>query len=326
MRVIVHGVGAIGGTVAAGLALAGTEVVGVARGAQLRTIRRNGLALRRAEDTLTARFDCVETPEDIPLRDDDAILLAMKTQDTPAALQALRAAGVERQPVWCMQNGVANEPMAARLFPNVHAITVIMPATFITPGEIGVHGAPKMGIFEVGRFPGGHDAADDALCHVLNAADIAAFPEDRVMAGKYGKLLMNLLNVVNAALEPGLKAGDLGTAIQDEGRNVYAAAGIDWRDVSGNDPRRERFMRFHDVPGLAYGGTSTSQSLARGTGQVETDWLNGEISMLGRTVGVTTPLNDRLTRLGDFLARGAIAPRSMTVEDVAAFLGVKGRS
>ena len=46
MRTVVYGVGAIGGTVAASLALSGQEVVGIARGAQLAAIRASGLLLR----------------------------------------------------------------------------------------------------------------------------------------------------------------------------------------------------------------------------------------------------------------------------------------
>ncbi|MFL4997556.1 MAG: ketopantoate reductase family protein, partial [Microvirga sp.] len=46
MRIIVYGVGAIGGTVAAALALSGQEVIGIARGAHLKAIQSDGLLLR----------------------------------------------------------------------------------------------------------------------------------------------------------------------------------------------------------------------------------------------------------------------------------------
>jgi 2-dehydropantoate 2-reductase len=62
MRIIVYGVGAIGGTVAAALALSGQEVVGIARGAQLEAIRRNGLLLRTPETNARAQFPCVADP------------------------------------------------------------------------------------------------------------------------------------------------------------------------------------------------------------------------------------------------------------------------
>jgi 2-dehydropantoate 2-reductase len=322
MRIIVYGAGAIGGAVAGALARQGQEVVGIARGAQLEAIRENGLRLRSATEDFTVRFECAATPEEITFRPDDAILLAMKSQDTQEALQALRAAGVEDQPIFCAQNGVANEHMAARLFSNVHGIAVMMPSTFTQPGEIGLHGAPRYGLFDIGRFPGGTDAADEALCAALDAANYAAFPATQVMESKYGKLLMNLSNVFAAALVPGEKAGEMGKAVRAEGEAVYAAAGIAWKDVSAKDPRRDAHMSFTEVPGVTYGGASTKQSLSRGTGRVETDWLNGEIALLGRCHGVPTPLNDRLTRLGDRLARGDVAANSMTPEAMADYLGL----
>jgi 2-dehydropantoate 2-reductase len=51
MRVIVHGVGAVGGTMAAAIALLGQRVVGIARGAQLAAIQASGLVLRTPDKT-----------------------------------------------------------------------------------------------------------------------------------------------------------------------------------------------------------------------------------------------------------------------------------
>ncbi len=59
MRTVVYGVGAIGGTVAAALALSGQEVVGIARGAQLAAVRESGLLLRTPGGAARARFECV---------------------------------------------------------------------------------------------------------------------------------------------------------------------------------------------------------------------------------------------------------------------------
>lgn len=65
MRIIVYGVGAIGGTVAAALALSGQEVIGVARGAQLKAIGEGGLILRTPEGASRAAFPCVSDPTEI---------------------------------------------------------------------------------------------------------------------------------------------------------------------------------------------------------------------------------------------------------------------
>ena len=90
MRFIVYGVGAIGGTIAAALARSGQEVVGIARGPMLDAIRERGLLLRTPGGAATARFPCHADPAEIDFTTDDVILLAMKTQDTEAALMRLR--------------------------------------------------------------------------------------------------------------------------------------------------------------------------------------------------------------------------------------------
>src|SRR5690606_8198231 len=97
------------------------------------------------------------------------------------------------------QNGVANERAALRLFPNVYGITVMMPSDYVTTGEVNCYGSPRLGIFEIGRYPHGRDAAAEALGAALESAGIAAFVEEDVMAGKHGKLLHNLANVMEAA-------------------------------------------------------------------------------------------------------------------------------
>ena len=52
-------------------------------------------------------------------------------------------------------------------------------------------------------------------------------------------------------------------------------------------------------------GGSTWQSLARGATELETDYLNGEIVLLGRLHGIPTPANELLQQL----ARGLAATR-----------------
>ena len=119
MRVIIYGVGAVGGTIAGYLALSGAEVVGIARGAMLDAVRRQGgLSLVTPGGTHEARLPCCATPAEVGLRPDDVILLTMKSQDTEAALHTLHDAGARGQTVVCAQNGVDNERMALRRFAN----------------------------------------------------------------------------------------------------------------------------------------------------------------------------------------------------------------
>ena len=63
-------------------------------------------------------------------------------------------------------------------------------------------------------------------------------------------------------------------------------------------------------------GGSSWQSLQRGVGAIETDYLNGEIVMLGRLHGVATPVNETLQRLANQLAATRRPPGSYAESDV----------
>ncbi len=265
-------------------------------------------------------------PAEIGWRPDDAILLTMKTQDTTPALERLRAAGVRGQSIFCVQNGVANEGMALRRFAEVHGVTVMMPAAFTVPGEVAAFATPRRGVFDIGRFPSGSDDVDRGLAAALEAAGIAAFVSEEVMASKYGKLLLNLNNIVEAALGTGAGAATrpVKAVLRAEGEAVLAAAGIAWRDVGASDPRREALLQIGEVEGVARTGGSTTQSLARGTGSVETDWLNGEIVLLGRLHGVPVPANGYFVELSARLVREGRGPGEVTVAEIEAGLAAAG--
>src|SRR5947208_7966753 len=95
MRYIIIGAGAVGGSIGGRLAGAGHEVVLVARGAHYANLRGFGLHLRVPDGSYTYRLPTVDGPAGLgELRPDDVLVLAVKTQDTAAALQAWGAAPV----------------------------------------------------------------------------------------------------------------------------------------------------------------------------------------------------------------------------------------
>ena len=136
------------------------------------------------------------------------------------------------------------------------------------------------------------------------------------MAWKYRKLLMNLGNVVDAFCFPGETADSLTDALRAEGDLVLAAAGIAVIPESADLARRGDLLRRGRS--LAPTGGSTWQSLARGTGSVETDQLNGEIVRLGLSHGVPTPFNARVLAFAHRALASAVPPRSV---DAATLLG-----
>jgi 2-dehydropantoate 2-reductase len=68
------------------------------------------------------------------------------------------------------------------------------------------------------------------------------------------------------------------------------------------------------IRGLPRAGGSSWQSLTRGTGSIETDYLNGEIVLLGRLHGVPTPVNALLCRLANEMAAARRAPGGLSPE------------
>ena len=322
MRFVVYGVGAVGGAVAVALSLAGEDVVGIARGRMLDAIQADGLLLRTPDRTDRIMLQCHAAPADIAFRPDDVIVMTMKSQDTAAALQALRAAGVTDQPIVCAQNGVDNERMALRLFPNVYGVTVMIPADYMVPGEVNCFSTPRLGEMQIGRYPSGRDATVEAVAAALDRANFAAYADADVMASKYGKLLENQFNLVQAALPPDTPGEPFIAAIKAEGEAVYRAAGIGWRAVGPGKSRKQGVAEYRDIPGLTRQGSSSLQSLKRGTGSIESDYLNGEIALLGRLHGVPTPANDWLTRLGARMAAGEVQPGAIAPDEMRRVFGM----
>jgi 2-dehydropantoate 2-reductase len=69
------------------------------------------------------------------------------------------------------------------------------------------------------------------------------------------------------------------------------------------------------IDGAERSGGSTWQSLMRGTGSLETDFLNGEIALLGALHGVPTPYNRMLQEAAAEAAQLGRKPGSYTVEE-----------
>jgi len=310
MRIIIYGVGAIGGTLAVRLTLAGHEVIGIARGRQLEAIRAGGLRLNTPSGQFEAQFPCFADPTEIDWQPKDVILLTVKTQDTLDALERLEAAGVEGQAIFCMQNGFANEDFALRRFPHVYGVVVAMPVTFLEPGEVTCFFAPKLGVFDIGRYGAGDEGAGKALAAILEEAGFAAFCHRDVAPFKYRKLLLNLANAVDACLGQQEGRDAFIAAAREEAQAVYRAAGIVPADMDG----RETLATMQAVDGVKSGGSSSAQSLQRGAGSIETDYLNGEIVLLGRKHGVPTPVNAYFSQEAKRLVRAGRPSGSLSLD------------
>ena len=317
MRWVVYGAGAIGGVIGARLFQGGHDVTLIARGAHYEAIRDQGLRLDTPEESVTLPIPVAARPADVKLAEGDAVLLAMKTQDTAAALAELSATVPPDVVVVCAQNGVENERLALRLFPRVYGVCLMLPATFLEPGVVEAYTAPVTGRLDLGRYPGGDDATAHALAAAFADSSFEAEAHADVMRYKYGKLLTNLGNAAEVVIGPGDPATEVARLAREEGAAVLSAAGID------AEAGLTMAGRVRPVRGRARLGGSSYQSLRRGTGGIEADYLNGEIVLIGRRHGVAAPVNELLRRLANHMAREGLQPGLMTEEEFLARLDAR---
>ncbi|HYZ80467.1 MAG TPA: 2-dehydropantoate 2-reductase [Solirubrobacteraceae bacterium] len=319
MRFVIFGAGAIGGAVGARLHQSGHDVTLIARGAHLEAIRRDGLTLVTPVERSVLALPVAADPDGVRWTGEEVVLLATKSQDTLAALTALRDGAGAGVPVVCLQNGVENERVALRFTDAVYGAVVMLPAAHLEPGTIEAYGAELTGMVDIGRYPGGVDERCEEICAALSRSRLESNAAPDVMRLKYAKLLLNLSNAVGALFAPGERRAELSELVAEEGRAVLDAAGIDHEapEVSDIEARWRRWG-VGEIEGRRRAGSSTWQSLARGSGALETDYLNGEIVLLGRLHAVPTPLNERLCALAAAAARDRIAPGTLSAGDLLA--------
>lgn len=334
MRYIVIGAGSVGGTIGGALGEAGNNVVLVARGTHLAALQSSGLTLVTPSQTFRPSVRSVAGPGEVELTLGDVLILAVKSQDTLPLLvqwssQPVSGGGTagELLPLVCAQNGVANEYSALRYFEHVYGMCVWLPATLAAPGVVVAEAIPGFGILDLGRI--GNlvrasgltvDAAAPAIADDLTGAGFAAYVTPDVLPWKYGKLLRNLSNAIQAACgrTSSPAAAELTKLVVSEGEEVYRAAGLLHVDLKAAYAERGDRFSVAEVLGYPRAGGSTWQSLNRGLSEVEVDYLNGEIVALGRVYGVPCPVNERLRQIVNGMAATKMPPASFSAEEILA--------
>jgi len=192
-------------------------------------------------------------------------------------------------------------------------------------------------MLQVGRYPSGIDPTAERISADLEKSRFLAPVRADVTRWKYSKLLDNLNNAAEAlcgreytgfgaAAPQSSDAADLYRLTRAEGTAVLDAAGLAYASRPELAELRGDRVRIEPINGSARAGGSSWQSLTRGTGTIEADFLNGEIVLLGRLHGIPTPVNEALQRLANQAAAQRRAPGFMTPGEVLAAARVHDRS
>ncbi len=314
MRICVFGVGAIGGYMAAELALAGHDVCGIGRGAHLAAIRQDGLKLISDGRQRVARFPASDDPSDFGPQ--DIVICALKAHQAHAsAAEFLPLLGHNTAVVTAM-NGIpwwyfykeggqfegrhlqSVDPDAKqwRLIGPERAIgCVVDPACeVIAPGVIEHH---QLNRFTIGEPDGARSERVAILRDVLISAGFDAPIREGIRWNIWLKLwgnvcfnpisLLTLATLDRIANEPGLRA--LCKTMMLEAKAVAEALRVRIPD--------EMIDRRLTAAGAVSGHKmSMLQDLERGR-SLEIDAIVTVVQELGRLVEVATPVVDSVLAL-----------------------------
>jgi 2-dehydropantoate 2-reductase len=294
-RLVIVGAGAIGGSLAALAALAGHDVVVVARGAHASHIRSRGLLLRRPQRDDVVKLACVTHPRDVDWRGGDLLVLATKLNDAEAALADVARCAGSGVPVLCATNGIHGEPLAARHFTHVVAGMVFVPGVHLEPGVVAIH-AEAPGVFDVGPHTPPATAAAEACARMLVACGYDCELRPDIARWKHAKLLTNLGAVARLFDEHGWHA--LARDARAEGAAILDATGRERVPAAEFEARVAR-VSSDPIAGVPRPGNSVWQSHRRGR-PLETPYLEGAIVALAREHGLAAPVNAALLSRAGF--------------------------
>jgi 2-dehydropantoate 2-reductase len=316
MKVCVAGLGAVGGLVAARLALAGHEVSALARGATLAAVRERGLVLTSSQgERRVARIEAADAAAKLPMP--ELLIVAFKGAAFAAdAVQLAPLIGprtivlptMNGVPWWFLQpddpkplasvdphgNIAATVPLAQTLGAVVH-LTCVGTA----PGEVR-HGFGERLI--VGE-PAGHSS--ERTERIAAVLDSAGFQAERsadirrdIWFKLWGNMTTNPVSALTGATCDAILDDDLVRAFMARGMAEAAAIGARIGCPTEQTPE----ARMNVTRQLGAFKTSMLVDAEHGRA-LELDALVGAVREIGARVGVATPNIDALHGLARLMDR-----------------------
>jgi 2-dehydropantoate 2-reductase len=331
VTITVFGAGAIGGITGAALTRAGHDVLLVDRAADhVAAMNAGGLTVERRDGASTVRVRAI-MPDALPPTL-ELVLLAVKSQDTPAALSVLAPRLTDDGAIVSMQNGLNEEPIAAAVGARrTVGCLVNWAADWTAPGRI-VHGGE--GALVLGELDGRPSARVTALAKLLDVVAPTRV-SDNILGYTWAKHVYGALLVATAVVdahvyevvERSLAVQRMLVALVMESMRVADAVGIRLEAFDEYDPADYRAAARGDAAALeramsviashyrAHTKTKTGiwRDLAVRRRPTEVGALLGATVARARTVGLAMPLTERLIAMISDLETGR---RVMTWDNV----------
>jgi len=331
VTITVFGAGAIGGITGAALARTGHDVLLVDRAADhVAAMNARGLTVERHDGTETVPVRAI-TPDALGAGL-ELVLLAVKSQDTPAALGVLTPRLAREGAIVSMQNGLNEELIAAAVGERrTVGCLVNWAADWTAPGRI-VHGGE--GALVLGELDGRGSARVTALAKLL-AVVAPTRVSDNILGYTWAKHVYGALLVATAVVDAHVyevveRSPDVQRmliALVMESMRVAEASGIrleafdeydpaDYREAARADKAaRERAMSIIARHYRAHSKTKTGiwRDLAVRRRKTEVGALLGATVLRAQKLGLAMPLTERLIAMIADLETGR---RVMTWDNV----------
>ncbi len=183
MRFVVLGAGALGTVIAAYLARAGEDVALIARGARAEQLAREGVTITGLED-FTVAMEIIDQPA--TLSSADVLILATKTYDTAAAIDAVRHLAIGS--VFSIQNGVVKNSQLAEAFGEA----AVLGAVGMLGGAVQADGAANYAMANpiiLGELSGEMSPRVDEIIKTLKSAKLPATASDNILSEEWSKFV-----------------------------------------------------------------------------------------------------------------------------------------
>ncbi|KAA3622676.1 MAG: 2-dehydropantoate 2-reductase [Proteobacteria bacterium] len=305
MRLAIVAAGAVGGYLAAHLIRAGVhDIALIARGANLKAIRDNGLTLTTGDTSFTVPVAHV-TDDPATIGPVDAVVFAVKQTDTASAAEICRPLLARDTCVVPFQNGVESAERIESILGKRHACAgcCYVSVTIDKPGVIRQAG--QFGRFLFAEADGSQSRRTEALRVALVDAGVEApVPKDiDVELWTKFSFLVALSGLTAAGRSTiGEIRNDPVTSLVyrraiEEAVSVARARGVQLPiDIV------ERHLDFTKTLPAEM---RASQAFDLEAGKpLEVEWLSGAVSRLGAVAGVETPVNSTLYAVLKPFAKG----------------------
>jgi 2-dehydropantoate 2-reductase len=292
MRIVIFGTGGAGGYFGAQLALAGENVIFIARGEHLNAIRTNGLHLETPEgEAVIHPADVTDDPAQVA--DADVVLLGVKAWQVTEAAQAMQPMIGPGTFVVPLQNGVEAASQLAAVLGAEHVLGGLCGTLSWVAGPGRIRSAGGHNFIKFGELDNRRSERVERLYRAFTQAGVVVEAPSDILKSLWEKLLLvtslgGVGAITRAPIGVTRTMPETRRLLEECMQEVLAVARA--RQVAVADTAVANSMKVIDTT-PANGTTSLQRDIVDGKPS-ELDYWNGAVVRLGREVHVSTPVHE----------------------------------